>query len=93
MGTDLWTTFVFFGIPLVVGLLGVHTGSKLCYRAYIQYTTSGETEWSRAENSSDRTEAGRSWRGNFLRGAPILVGATLLTLHSARWVLRIFGLP
>ena len=92
MGPDFWTTFVFFAIPLVVGLLGVRTGGRLCYRAYIQYTTGSETEWSPAENSRGRPESGRSWRGNLLRGAPILLVATLLTLHSARWVLRIFGL-
>ncbi len=93
MGPDFWTTFVFFGIPLMLGLLGVRTGGKLCYLAYIQYTTGGETEWSPADTSQDRPETGRSWRRNLLRGAPILLGATLLTLHSTRWILRIFGLP
>ncbi|MEF8785499.1 MAG: hypothetical protein V5A45_06160 [Haloarculaceae archaeon] len=93
MEPDLWTTFVFFGIPLVVGLLGVRTGGKLCYRAYIQYTTSGETEWSPVETSHNRPESGRSWRGNLLRGVPILVVAMLLTLQSTRWILRVFGLP
>ncbi|WP_302080423.1 hypothetical protein [Salinibaculum rarum] len=93
MEPDLWTAFVFFGIPLVVGLLGVHTGGKLCYRAYVQYTTGAATQWEPTQRSRDDADAERTWRGNVLRGGPVLVGATLLTLHSARWVLRIFGLP
>ena len=71
----------------MVGLLGVVTGSRLCYRAYLQYTPAVDTDWA----DVDGDDAERTWRGNLLRGIPILVGATLLTIHSGRWTLRIFG--
>ena len=90
MELDLWTTFVFFGVPLVIGLLGINTGARLCYRAYLQYSTAAETAWDggRSKRESDRE---RTWRGNLLRGVPILLGALFLTVHAARWTLRVFG--
>jgi hypothetical protein len=88
MQLDLWTTFVFFGVPLVIGLLGVNTGARLCYRAYLQYSTAAETAWGGSDSKSDNE---RSWRGNLLRGVPILFGALLLTAHAGRWTLRVLG--
>ena len=88
MEPDLWTAFVFFGIPLVVGLLGVRTGSRLCYRAYLQYSTGLGTEWREGDASPER---GRTWRGNVVRGVALFFGGGLVTLHSARWLAILFG--
>jgi hypothetical protein len=92
MGPDLWTAFVFFGFPLVLGLLGVNTGGRFCYRAYRQYTDEPvperiDTDWASTEESSPE----RTWRGNALRGVPLLVGGGLLAAHSARWLVRFLG--
>jgi hypothetical protein len=89
MGPDLWTAFVFFGFPLVLGLLGVNTGGRFCYRAYLQYTGGSvteqvDTEWARTDDSDPE----RTWRGNLLRGVPLFVGGGLLAVHSARWLGR-----
>jgi hypothetical protein len=88
MELDLWTTFVFFGVPIVIGLLGIHTGGRFCYRAYLQYTAAAETVWDETDSGAENR---RSWRGNLLRGLPILLGATLLTAHATRWTLRVLG--
>jgi hypothetical protein len=88
MGPDLWTAFVFFGFPLVLGLLGVNTGARLCYRAYMQYSTAVETDWADASTTAD---VSRTWRGHLVRGAPLLLGGGLLAAHSTRWLLRFLG--
>jgi hypothetical protein len=88
MQLDLWTTFVFFGVPLVLGVLGINTGARFCYRAYLQYSTATETAWDGGESES---KSERTWRGNLLRGVPILLGALFLTVHAARWTVRVFG--
>lgn len=86
MAPDLWTAFVFFGFPLVLGLLGVNTGARFCYRAYLQYSTEVDTDW-RADTADGTAE--RTWRGNAARGVPLLAGGGLLAIHSTRWLLRI----
>jgi hypothetical protein len=94
MERGLWTAFVFFGVPLVLGLLAVNTGGRFCYRAYLQFTTGvepgwAETDWAETESENERE---RTFRGNLIRGVVLLVGGSLLALHSARWLGRFLSL-
>ncbi len=85
MEAGFWTAFTFFGIPLALGVLGVARGSRLCLRAYLQYSTGLDGE--RPETAGNTAE--RTWRENLLRGAVLVLGAGLLVAHSGRWLLRI----
>jgi hypothetical protein len=87
-----WTAFTFFGIPLVLGVLGGTHGARLLWRAYGRYVL-------------ERVDDGAATRGDGLagerpaysleeqvgRGLVLLVGSAVLLAHSGRWLLSVYG--
>jgi hypothetical protein len=90
MAPDLWTGFVFFGIPLTVGLLGFIHASRLFYRVYGPRggLVSGQQPVELPDGTDER-ERPSQWR--LVQYALLLVGSALLVAHSARWLARIYG--
>jgi hypothetical protein len=99
---DLWATFLFFGLPLVAGLLGLRTGGLWCLRAYRRWQGSvpaagapGELSGADLDPELDgdlgRAATGprRSAREQAVIGALLLVGSALLVFHSGRWLLAL----
>jgi len=97
---DLWAVFLFFGLPLVAGLLGLRTGGLWCLRAYRRWqgtepTASAPGGLSGADLDPEldgdlgRAAAGprRSAREQAAVGALLLLGSALLVGHSGRWLL------
>ena len=90
MAPDPWTAFVFFGIPFVLGLLGLLHSCRLFYRVYRRWvapdpelvTTDAPTENRLGDSPS---------RGQLLQYAALFVGSALLVAHSGRWLLQIYG--
>jgi hypothetical protein len=99
---DLWAVFLFFGLPLVAGLLGLRTGGLWCLRAYRRWqgtepTAAAPGDLSAADLDPDldgdlgraATGARRSVREQAAIGALLLVGSALLVGHSGRWLLQL----
>jgi hypothetical protein len=88
MAPDPWTAFVFFGIPFVLGLLGIVHSGRLFYRAYWhQY---GAT--TNFGGVSQPAETSTLSRGQLLQYGILFAGSSLLVAHSGRWLLQIYGL-
>jgi hypothetical protein len=88
MEPTLWTGFVFFGIPLALGLLGLFHSSRVLYRQLRR----GRDAGTRAENAPGKSAPAASSRRSALRYGALFVGSALLVAHSGRWLLRIYGL-
>lgn len=99
---DLWAVFLFFGLPLVAGLLGLRTGGLWCLRAYRRWqgtaaTTSAPGELSETDLDPEldgglgRAATGprRSVREQAVIGTLLLLGSALLVGHSGRWLLQL----
>ncbi|MEF8887389.1 MAG: hypothetical protein V5A30_06240 [Haloarculaceae archaeon] len=99
---DLWAVFLFFGLPLVAGLLGLRTGGLWCLRAYRRWqgaepTASAPGELSEADLDPEldsglgrgATGPRRSAREQAVIGTLLLLGSALLVGHSGRWLLQL----
>ncbi|MFC7133821.1 MULTISPECIES: hypothetical protein [Salinibaculum] len=87
MAPDAWTAFVFFGIPLVLGLLGLLHSGRLFYR--VSRRRSG-----RPVDLGQVPDGGNSepaTRRELLQYGALFVGSALLVAHSGRWLLQIYG--
>ncbi len=85
MAPNAWTAFVFFGIPLTLGLLGVfHSGRRLA----------GRYRWSPDVGTDVRpeTRAVPTTRWELVKSGVLFAGSMLLVAHSGRWLLQIYGL-
>lgn len=92
MGPDLWTGFVFFGIPLTIGLLGFVHASRLLYRVYSRRSSDrlgpGQKPGRLPQEAIERDPPSRR---QLLQYIFLFVGSALLVAHSGRWLLRIYG--
>lgn len=99
---DLWAVLLFFGLPLVAGLLGLRTGGLWCLRAYRRWqgtepTATAPGDLSREDLDPEldgdlgRVAAGprRSAREQAVVGVLLLAGSALLVTHSGRWLLQL----
>lgn len=99
---DLWAVLLFFGLPLVAGLLGLRTGGLWCVRAYRRWqgtepaaSTPGGLSGADLDPDLDgdlgRAATGprRSVREQATIGALLAVGSALLVAHSGRWLLQL----
>jgi len=93
MGPDMWTGFVFFGIPLTLGVLGFVHASRLFYRVYSRRFRGRLGPGQRpGELPQEDVERDPPSRRQLLQYAILLLGSALLVAHSSRWLLRIYGI-
>ena len=99
---DLWALLLFFGLPLVAGLLGVRTGGLWCLQAYRRWQGAEPTAGAPGGLSNrdldpeldgdlgaEATGLRRSVREQAAIGVLLLVGSALLVAHSGRWLLQL----
>jgi hypothetical protein len=90
MAPTPWTAFTFFGIPLVLGILGgVHAAREL-WRAYRQYTLE-RVDPDDHEGRPAGWDGTDSLREQVGRGIGLLAVSGFLLVHSGRWLLSIYG--
>jgi len=85
-----WTAFTFFGIPLLLGVLGGIHSLRLFARLYAGHGRVEPPGIDTNPGSTSRDEAG-SQRGQLLRAAGLLAVSAVLVAHSGRWLLSIYG--
>jgi hypothetical protein len=82
---DLWALALFFGMPFVLGLLGLHRGGQILSRAY----RGTERDDVVAELGPGPAPPDRSARERLLIGGALFVGGALLVLQAGRWLFRL----
>ena len=88
MAPDPWTAFVFFGIPLVLGLLGLLHSGRLLYRVS-RRRRGRPVDIGQVPDRGDEAPASRR---ALLQYGALFVGSALLVAHSGRWLLQIYGI-
>ena len=86
MPPDPWAAFVFFGLPLSLGLLGLFHSGRRGYRFYRRRSRM------RVDPADDGSKADLD-RGALLRIGLLALGSLVLVVHSGRWLLSIYGVP
>jgi hypothetical protein len=90
MAPTPWTAFTFFGIPLVLGLLGGVHAARGLWRAYRRYSLEQVDPEGLGDDPSDG-DATYSVREQVGRGIGLLAVSAFLLVHSGRWLLSIYG--
>jgi DNA-binding transcriptional LysR family regulator len=90
MAPNPWTSLTFFGIPLVLGLLGwVHSG-RLFWRAY-RRRSRASLEGGPSAGGGSGIDDGTTAREQVAQGVAISLVSAFLVVHSGRWLLSVYG--
>jgi hypothetical protein len=90
MAPTPWTAVTFFGIPLVLGILGGVHATRELWGAYRRYPLERVDPDGPDEGTA---HSGRSYspREQAGRGLGLLAVSAFLLVHSGRWLLSIYG--